>query len=341
MLEELLKYNNFGSREELYFLLFNALPKSNNQSLSDFKRYCSSNSFSISKSLDGIIKFVEYVGYISTNKEKITLSDTYLTELNNVKNDHNAIDAKVIQSLVDSLQKEEVIFKIFQPDNIKLKINSNQFYIKNNLIPYKYIPIRNLFLAIGFFEYENDFTNNHLLINKKFNMLFKNSIINKLQEKARSNEKRKLSMDELKLNLNKQEEFGKESELKALEFERHRLKGHLFIDKIIRLAEDEVNAGYDILSFDNNESIINDRFIEVKSFNKELSFYWSKNEIEVSKELGEKYFLYLVDRDKMNDTGYSPIIFQNPHKRIFENELWIKNPENWKVFLNEKSLEVQ
>jgi len=44
-----------------------------------------------------------------------------------------------------------------------------------------------------------------------------------------------------------------------------------------------VNAGYDIQSFNDNKSIIIDKFIEVKSYEGTPYFYWSKNEVEVAK----------------------------------------------------------
>ena len=79
------------------------------------------------------------------------------------------------------------------------------------------------------------------------------------------------------------------------------------------------------------DSFINNRFIEVKSYNNEISFYWSKNELEKAKELKSKYFLYLVDRSLMNQDGYVPKVFQNPFKKIFENDLWRKEIESWKI----------
>lgn len=77
-----------------------------------------------------------------------------------------------------------------------------------------------------------------------------------------------------------------------------------------------------------------DRYIEVKSFSGEPLFYWSRNEVQIARELMDKYFLYLVDRDKMSEPGYTPKMYQNPYQKLFENEFWKKEPETWRISFN-------
>jgi len=67
-----------------------------------------------------------------------------------------------------------------------------------------------------------------------------------------------------------------------------------------------------------------DRFIEVKSYDREVSFFWSRNEVEKAKELKGKYYLYLVDRSRIKENDYKPQQFQDPYKKVFENEIWRK-----------------
>ena len=71
------------------------------------------------------------------------------------------------------------------------------------------------------------------------------------------------------------------------------------------------------------------RFIEVKSFSGNESFFWSRNEIDVAKIKENEYFLYLVDRTKMNNDGYEPIIIQNPYEHVLNNEQWSKRIEKY------------
>jgi hypothetical protein len=129
------------------------------------------------------------------------------------------------------------------------------------------------------------------------------------------------------------EELGKEAEIYVIEFEHRRLAGHPEINEIQRISEDFIDAGFDIESFNDLGSVFLDRFIEVKSFSGELSFHWSKNEVKTAKEIGDNYYLYLVNRTQMKQSDYRPRIYQNPYYQIFENEYWSKDPESW-IFTN-------
>jgi hypothetical protein len=42
-------------------------------------------------------------------------------------------------------------------------------------------------------------------------------------------------------------------------------------------------------------------------------FYWSLNEINVAKEKGESYSLYIVDSVKIEDDDYEPSEVRNPY----------------------------
>ena len=66
-----------------------------------------------------------------------------------------------------------------------------------------------------------------------------------------------------------------------------------------------------------------------------LIFFWSRNEIDISRIKGENYFLYLVDRNQMNNTEYKPLIIQNPFKNVLNNENWVKQVEKYKIALND------
>ena len=91
------------------------------------------------------------------------------------------------------------------------------------------------------------------------------------------------------------------------------------------ISENDVSAGYDIQSYKNDESMLLDKFIEVKSYSGSPYFYWSKNEIEVEKQERDNYFLYLINRDEMNNKNYCPTIIQNPAKNILNNQNWKKD----------------
>jgi hypothetical protein len=90
-----------------------------------------------------------------------------------------------------------------------------------------------------------------------------------------------------------------------------------------------VSLGYDISSIHslNNHAPI---FIEVKSFNFIKHFFWSENEISVSKKLGDDYFLYLIKIENKQPKIYQ--IIQNPYEKII-------NSLNYK-YVNHSLLEI-
>ncbi|WP_225874960.1 protein NO VEIN domain-containing protein [Vibrio atypicus] len=64
-------------------------------------------------------------------------------------------------------------------------------------------------------------------------------------------------------------------------------------DKVEHVAKDNDYAGYDVLSFDEQG---NEKYIEVKTTkqSKGTAFFISRNEVEVSVEKGDQYWLYRV-----------------------------------------------
>ena len=101
--------------------------------------------------------------------------------------------------------------------------------------------------------------------------------------------------------------------------------------QIKQISEIDVRAGYDIISYENDESTFYNRFIEVKAIPQRPSFFWSKNELEVAKLQGEKYFLYLVDLSKIEDEGYCPQIISNPAQSIMKSLDWLVEPESYHI----------
>lgn len=129
--------------------------------------------------------------------------------------------------------------------------------------------------------------------------------------------RRAKSAERLAVDLARQAEAGAVAEMWVVQFERERLSGHPLQDQIRRVSEYDVSAGYDIVSFASVNSIRHDRFIEVKSHGGRKVFHWSRNEIATAAEFGEDYALYLVDRDRCDQAGYSPHIITGPTPAMF------------------------
>ena len=79
-----------------------------------------------------------------------------------------------------------------------------------------------------------------------------------------------------------------------------------------QISHVDVTAGYDIVSYNKNGEEI---YIEVKGFQNNYSFHWSENEISVSKDLSNKYYIYCVRfKDNIPNEIFKKI--QNPYKEI-------------------------
>lgn len=117
----------------------------------------------------------------------------------------------------------------------------------------------------------------------------------------------------------------------VLSKERERLKGHPLLDQVCRISEEDVSAGFDILSFSSTNALQHDLHIEVKSFVGVRRFFWSRNEVKIAKELGEQYSLHLVDRLAMMKEGYATQVIRGPYSAMFQTGLpgWTIDPDGY------------
>ncbi len=330
MLEELLKYDRLGSKDELLFLLFKALPLSKSQKISDLKKYCISNHFSIGRSFEGALKLLEFMAFIDVSDGVISINDELFDPAKVEQQEAYITQGEFIANVFLSLKREDSISNFIKPDALRRDAARNLFYVKDNFIPFQFFSIRNLLISVGFFGRDPTLGSSNLFVNANSTELFETLVVNSLREEIRHRKRRK-SLSEPKVLRDSQEVVGREAEIFVLGFEQQRLQGHPSIDGIQRVSEDDVTAGFDIESFNDKESVFVDRFIEVKSYSENAIFYWAQNEIRTAKELAEKYFLYLVDCNKMSQLDYTPRIFQNPYQKIFKNDLWEKEPEIWRL----------
>ena len=97
------------------------------------------------------------------------------------------------------------------------------------------------------------------------------------------------------------------------------------------VAKISVNDGYDIASYDADSDKELNRFIEVKSYTgNDKYFYLSSNEYKTAKRRRQKYWLYLVNRDKLADRNYAPTMIQDPYINVFTSNDWEMESQNWK-----------
>ncbi len=150
--------------------------------------------------------------------------------------------------------------------------------------------------------------------------------------------KKKISLKQLEKQIENQKIIGDIAEEIVLGYEKNRLKKEGLSTKlelVKRISLDYSNAGYDIESFtDGATHLQSNRFIEVKgTTGKKIDFHWSSNEIKISQECGEKYWIYFVSEINISTkkSPRDPIMIQNPYTNIFLNASYEKKIEGYHV----------
>lgn len=133
--------------------------------------------------------------------------------------------------------------------------------------------------------------------------------------------RRSMSPEELEDVLARRSDQGAEAEEFVLAWERSRLEAlgcRAEADTVWRISTVNVCAGYDLASFNGtSQDFSYDRFIEVKSTSRsQPEFVLTRNELEVAKSLGQRYWLYVVSR--FGHPGVEPIVLmvQNPARAL-------------------------
>lgn len=260
-----------------------------------------------------ISKCLDILEVIKKNKSSLQNLKSYFND--DVIIRRNFDDTIFLLHLMDFIKIEDEMCIIV---NSNIVLTSDFFIkclldisIKNNLVDLLRID-NDFFFSI---DSENYALRNLLLFE---NILSKYSIyglylVNPIFAATLDKFRKKINKDEFIRNLEKQSEYGEKAELFVIEYERKILNNKL---PIVHVALEDTSAGYDIKSYLNENSIIHDKFIEVKCYsNDREKIFISRNEIETSKNMGKNYFLYLLDSSFSND----PIIIQNPYKGIFGN----------------------
>ncbi len=253
----------------------------------------------------------------------ITLGFVSIENNNFVKilviNDSASFYGQLIDKIYDKLN--DTLKNIFNC-HIFLDVFKKTFYINRNSIKLEFSGLIMLLTDLGIL---NSSSNRLYILDEKLL-----DILTLTFSDDSKNIKGFMSPDLLDSILALEKKFGEDAENQALLYESQRLKTVGINDNPIKVSSIDCKAGFDILSYDRNNKIITNRYIEVKSVNESMRFYISKNEIECSKIYGEAYFIYLFNRTKREF-----VIIKNPYKEIFSDNKWIKTPELFSCEINE------
>jgi len=313
MLEKLLKFESWGSKEQIMSIISHLREEEiNKKTLKELQSY---ENYRYLINFDTQVRILLWLDLISEVDNVLKLK--YSKPINSIV---------FIEIFFNKIISEISLYEIFNSKTIYS--NDNQVIFKNRYLKIKYSPLRNFLISFGFFEKDKDIPNTYF-INSDYIGYFNQNLTKNISLSS----KRKITLKEFK-EINKLKEIqGALAEEYVVHFERKLRENHSNFAFIKRISEEDVAAGYDIQSYMSDESIILDKFIEVKSFSNHQSFYWTKNEFETAKKLGKNYFLYIIDMNNYQKNGYSPLIIQDPSNEIDLDAECMKTCQSWKISL--------
>lgn len=311
MLDVLKNLKYHGGKDGLLFFICNVIG-SGQVRIKDAEIICARSAGKHYLSIEDLVSYCHALGWIQISEDVLSVSPDIVLLLNNKEKLNDAL----IVSTVNHLFKETIMdASMFYYDSVQ-----RCYAFKNELLPLSLSCVRNVLISQGFLIPSRDTKVTRFYISPTYEALVAKHC------KAR---RKQLSLEQLKKQLEKNELVGEKAELFVFEHEKKRL-GQPFCEKVRRISEIDVTAGYDIVSFDSNQSLEPDRLIEVKAISSD-GFYWSRNEYEIAKLKGNTYYLYLVDINRIDEQNYSPLIIQNPAANVMESEEWFVETQSYFV----------
>lgn len=319
MIEDLRKYHYLGSPNTFLFLF---------QNIRKHKTICWSerelNKVFYNKQIDGqsifdgCIKFAIEINVLEIKEECIYLHPSIEKNIDHYEKFVDCFNDFIFKSL----KSDPIFIEIFKSENLSYDILNEGIQIGNSSFGLKYSNFKQLLINFNILQKHPESQFNSFIINTRYKYLFDNTILLEIR-------KNEISIEEFQKSMELKQKYGLEAEQFVLDFENKRLNKKKDINWV---AEYIVNAGYDIASYNSEEDTFLNRFIEVKSFEGEKPyFFWSKNEFRESKIRKNQYWLYLVNRNKINDNDYHPTMINNPFENILQNDDWKKSIENYKI----------
>jgi len=308
MLTELKRCNSIGNIDGLLFLL-SVLEGKDKVSRTEINNRCSREN-GIVVNCPGAIAFLAYLKLVDV-MDNVIIPTEEMMQLSG-KNKEDIINI-IIKLCLSNMVEDE----IFSQESLGFDTDKGHLSIKRSAFPLEYAAIRNFLTVAGALEKEH---NGEICVTDSYENIFAKDL---------KSYRQKLTLEELLKQKEEQSQRGLEAEEFVLELERNRLPLKAY--KIKRISDFDVAAGYDIVSYDSNESMKYDRFIEVKCYLGKPHFYWSENECDTARQKGSKYILCLVDYTRIKEPGYTPQYIRNPYDDIFTNENWLVNAASYKI----------
>ena len=323
MLENLYRYENLGTPKYFHELLERLAESETAWTTSDISQYFHNRLIDGQSVFDGCIPFASTIGLVTVQDNGLVVPDEYLKVS---ALDERRLGSWILDRLLKKLKDDDAFLEIIRSENVSYDVIYQLIQIEKSAFPFKYAALRQLLITLDFIKRHPDERIPRYIVNSKYRRLFDSQLLPEIR-------KRKIGIDALKKVLERRQIAGLEAEEFVLKYEQGRLAGHPEAVRIERISDYDSNAGYDVISFEELGSERPDRFIEVKSYEDMAHFHWSSNEIAVSRIRRATYYLYLVDRKKMREPGYEPMVIRDPFENVFNNERsWMREATSWHFY---------
>lgn len=308
MLTELKRCNSIGNVDGILFLV-SIMAGKERISRDEIRNRCALEN-SITVNCPGAVAFFEYLRLVDTTSDAVVP----LPELDTLAAKSNG---EVIEQLAAMSINRLVEEGIFDKDATGFDAEKGHLTIKRSAFPLAYAAVRNFLTTAGALDKEE---NGEICVAGNYESDWTEQLRNR---------RKKFTLEQLLKQQEDQSRRGLEAEEFVLGLEKKRLPG--LAQKIKRISDFDVAAGYDIVSYENNGSEQYDRFIEVKCYMGSPHFFWSENESDVARIKADKYILCLVDYLRMGEPGYQPEFIRNPYETIFDSDEWLVNASSFRI----------
>lgn len=308
MLTELKRCNSIGNVDGILFLV-SIMAGKERISRDEIRNRCALEN-SITVNCPGAVAFFEYLRLVDATSDTVMP----LPELDTLATKSNG---EIIEQLAAMSINRLVEEGIFDKDATGFDAEKGHLTIKQSAFPLAYAAVRNFLTMAGALDKEE---NGEICVAGNYESDWTEQLRNR---------RKKFTLEQLLKQQEDQSRRGLEAEEFVLGLEKKRLPE--LAQKIKRISDFDVAAGYDIVSYENNETEHYDRFIEVKCYMGSPHFFWSENESDVARIKADKYILCLVDYLRMGEPGYQPEFIRNPYETIFDSDEWLINASSYRI----------
>lgn len=321
MLKELRHYSNFGTPNYFFELLTTLKNKQDVSYLrSDIEKLFYNKIIDGRSVFDGCLELALNIDILQTSNNIVTINEEISNSLNSV----NQMIDKFNEFLFLALKNDDEFHNIFCSEHLSHDIIYKSLQINNAAFGLKHTNFKQLLIDFRVIKNHPTPEINYFIINVRYKKLFDKTVLPEIK-------KRKIGIEEFRKSMELQQIYGEEAERFVVDYETKRLNNKKEINWV---AEYIVNEGYDVASYNNENDIVPNRFIEVKSYDGDTPyFFWSRNEYLTAKRKQVEYWIYLVNRKEMNNKNYIPIMKQNPYESILKDDIWEKQVDKYKIEL--------